>query len=107
VQSLLQTSALSSGQDRACADLPPDPRHTQLGARGPVRLEPTEEGAAPYSGNLLGVSLATRGDYTALRYSLGIAEAPNEMPSGALLAHAASARRLAAAPFSLDLLCTA
>ena len=71
---------------RCCdADLPPDPRHTQLGARGPVPLVEMQEGLPPYSGAMLGVQAATKGDYTALRYSLGVAEGPTEIPFGSAI----------------------
>jgi hypothetical protein len=64
------------------AGLPPDPRHTQLGARGPVRLANIEEDIPPYSGAMLGVIAADETAYRLQRYQLGIAEGPEEVPSG-------------------------
>lgn len=67
-------------------DLPPDPRHTQLGARGPVQLADwSDPETPPYTGQLIGVDAATERDYTALRYMLGIAEGPSEIPTGAAI----------------------
>jgi hypothetical protein len=66
------------------AGLPPDPRHTQLGARGPVRLGKISEGVPPYSGAMLGVVTADEAGYRLQRYQLGIAEGPEEIPSGEL-----------------------
>ena len=64
------------------ADLPPDPRHTQLGARGPVPLRDVAEGVPPYSGELLGLQHADERAYRLQRYQLGIAEGTAEIPSG-------------------------
>ena len=82
---------LMRSSDRAHAGLPPDPRHLLLGARAPVRLQHSTENVPPYSGALLGVTAASEDAYRALRYSVGIAEGPSEIPSGAAAASSAAA----------------
>ena len=44
------------------------------------------DGAAPYSGPLLGVECADEAAYRQQRFRVGVAEGPDEMPSGVPLA---------------------